>query len=496
MPSTTEILSKPLIPKSEEDPESPADYADIGVTTHSTEHGSDSSPSISSPDSTYERRSRNIKLVLAYQFFAMAARSLWNQSVLSAYVFLLKTDDPKFVGFLTGVMGLSQMLTSFPAGFLADRYRRDTMLKVASIVGTVAVSLTYYAAQQNSFTTLASGLCTWGFFWGISNTSVMALFADSISDGDRSYYFMMRMLLQYFGNTFGPGTALILFSRLGNDWTLEECSVVMRAGQVVAIPALILLWFMNDDFCESDDNEETENSTYQLLSDDSDAEENMRNDEVDEEENDNEALLDTNDEEEHSALCCIPMHRVVPVMVASADIMAGLAAGMSIRYFPIFFLDNLKLSPAQVQVVFMCSMLSMAIMGCLAQWIGKKIGHLQVTICCKWTGAFLLMAMVAAYKNGANALCVCVLFILRTCIMNSPGALTRSVLMDHVPKEERAKWSALESVNMFSWSGSAALGGFLVDSEGILFNFTFTSVLQLFATIPLILVFKRVKSEN
>ncbi|GFH54408.1 MFS general substrate transporter [Chaetoceros tenuissimus] len=305
------------------------------------------------------------------------------------------------------------------------------------------------------------------------------------------------MLLQYFGNTFGPGTALILFSRLGNDWTLEECSVVMRAGQVVAIPALILLWFMNDDFCESDDNEDTEISTYQLLSDDSDTEENMRNDEVDEEENDNEALLDTNDEEhENSALCCIPMHRVVPVMVASADIMAGLVAGMSIRYFPIFFLDNLKLSPAQVQVVFMCSMLSMAIMGRLAQWIGKKLGRLQVTICCKWTGAFLLMTMVAAYKNGANALCVCVLFILRTCIMNSPGALTRSVLMDHVPKEERAKWSALESVNMFSWSGSAALGGFLVDSEGILFNFTFTSVLQLFATIPLILVFKRVKSEN
>lgn len=80
--------------------------------------------------------------------------------------------------------------------------------------------------------------------------------------------------------------------------------------------------------------------------------------------------------------------------------------------------------------------------------------------------------------------------------MNAPGALTRSVLMDNVPKRERAKWSALESVTMFSWAGSAALGGLLVNWNGILFNFIFTAWFQLFSTIPLLLVSGRVSKEN
>jgi len=60
--------------------------------------------------------------------------------------------------------------------------------------------------------------------------------------------------------------------------------------------------------------------------------------------------------------------------------------------------------------------------------------------------------------------------------------------MDHVPKEERAKWASLESVSMVSWSGSAALGGILVESKGILFNFCFTAFLQFLATGPLLLL--------
>ena len=73
--------------------------------------------------------------------------------------------------------------------------------------------------------------------------------------------------------------------------------------------------------------------------------------------------------------------------------------------------------------------------------------------------------------------------------MNSTGALSRSVLMDNVTKDERGKWSALESVNMFSWSGSAALGGLLVDLVGILPLFAIMASLQFVGTGPLICLF-------
>jgi len=96
--------------------------------------------------------------------------------------------------------------------------------------------------------------------------------------------------------------------------------------------------------------------------------------------------------------------------------------------------------------------------------------------------------MVVSYKLGVPRVVVCIILILRTCFMNSPSSLTKSILMDHVPKEERAKWASLESVSMVSWSGSAALGGILVESKGILFNFCFTAFLQFLATGPLLLL--------
>jgi predicted MFS family arabinose efflux permease len=195
-------------------------------------------------------------------------------------------------------------------------------------------------------------------------------------------------------------------------------------------------------------------------------------------------------------VCCIPSDRVIPALVASSDVLGGLAAGMSIRYFPIFFLDNLNLSPSQVQIVFIISMATVAIIGRIAQFLGTKIGRIEVTIICKCAGSLLLLTMTSAYKMQMSSLSVCMFYLFRTALVNAPGALTRSVLMDHVPKQERGKWSALESVNMFSWSGSAAIGGILVGMKGITFNFNFTACVQLLATIPLMFLCGKVQREK
>mmetsp|Transcript_5888 Transcript_5888/g.8821 ORF Transcript_5888/g.8821 Transcript_5888/m.8821 type:complete len:179 (-) Transcript_5888:110-646(-) len=178
--------------------------------------------------------------------------------------------------------------------------------------------------------------------------------------------------------------------------------------------------------------------------------------------------------------------------------MSGLASGMSIRYFPIFFLENLQLTPRTVQAVFLCTTITMAGMGLLTQKIGSKLGRLQTTILFRYTGALLFVSMVAFYQyhGDAHPFLVCVLFVLRSATMNSTSALTRSVLMDAVPKGERAKWSAMESVNMFGWAGSAALGGYLVDWKGIEFNFYLTAALQFVSTTPFWFILGKVSRKE
>ncbi|KAK3259990.1 hypothetical protein CYMTET_31037, partial [Cymbomonas tetramitiformis] len=56
--------------------------------------------------------------------------------------------------------------------------------------------------------------------------------------------------------------------------------------------------------------------------------------------------------------------------------------------------------------------------------------------------------------------------------------LKKSVLMDYAPRHTRARWNSLDSITRFGWSGSAILGGYLVDKTDYPFTFLITAILQ------------------
>lgn len=447
--------------------------------------------------------SKNVKIILWYTWIVFSGRSIWNQNVLATLCFLLKDGDPKAVGFLTAAMGLSQMIVSFPTGWVADRYRRDSLLRFASILGVGAATITIIVlwhphGEGPRYMWLLFALCVWGMFWGVTNTCISALYADSVPNGQRSSYFTKRNVLTTLGNLTGPLVALAMFLLLGNEWTIHECSVVMGLGQIICIPAMVLLC------CLDDDDTVPENRLSNLASD---VEESLLD------ESPIESSVQHEDETYdatsiQSFFGCCKASRIIPTMVASADIMAGLASGMSIRYFSIFLYDNLALSPVNVQIIYVVIPLLQATLMKCAQILAKLFGRCFIAVTFKWIGISLMVAMILmanrysedqdSHPSGSSLLvkAISTVLVLRTAFMNSTRALTNSVLMDHVPKEERAKWSALESFNMFSWSGSAALGGFLVQYDGILFNFWITAGLQFLATFPLLILSFNVAPSN
>ena len=168
---------------------------------------------------------------------------------------------------------------------------------------------------------------------------------------------------------------------------------------------------------------------------------------------------------------------------------------MSIRFFPLFFLDDLELSPIAVQALYIASPLTIIWLSKLARKISVKRGRCQTTVFFKWVGIASMAAMLLAYTRGASVYLVLALYLLRTVTMNCTKALTSSQLYDCVKKEERGKFTVLESVNMFSWSGSAAVGGFLVGEIGIVGNFAVTGTLQFVSTLPLLLLFGLASEE-
>lgn len=69
--------------------------------------------------------------------------------------------------------------------------------------------------------------------------------------------------------------------------------------------------------------------------------------------------------------------------------------------------------------------------------------------------------------------------------MNSFKPLKRSVLMDIIPKKSRGTWNSLESVTIFSWTGSAAIGGIVVDQWGYRTCFLATAALYAISCLPI-----------
>ena len=455
----------------------------------------------SSQQAEHDYRRANVTLALIYTFVYFSGRSIWNQSVLATFVYLIQHENAQAVGFITAIMGIAQLAASLPAGYMADVYRRDRVLAVASALGFAAIGSTVAASWWQDYRCLAVALALWGMFGGVANTSLLALFADSIPDGERSHYFTQRSILVTLANLAGPLSALAMFGILGNNWTAADCAKVMILGQLFSLPAIGMLCFFHDFDRSNNEDLEIEGSLEEqdvetaddaelstpLLPDETaesnPAESDGESDDNVESDNENELAVVT-----HPTIpcggCCLPPDRAIPILIAISDVIAGLGSGMSVRYFPLFFVDNLGLHPIEVQVVYALSNLTKVPLMRMAQRLAKRFGRCGVTIACKWAGLVFMAAMIAVYWWRPHwRYLISFLFVFRTSCMNSSGALTRSMLMDHVPSDERGKWSALESINMFSWSGSAALGGVLVGILGLVPIFMVTACMQFASTL-------------
>ena len=75
-------------------------------------------------------------------------------------------------------------------------------------------------------------------------------------------------------------------------------------------------------------------------------------------------------------------------------------------------------------------------------------------------------------------LLIVLIYLARSALMNSVYALEESIMMDFVPKNTRATWKGLESISVFGWCGSAALGGVIADATDYPTTFLITAAVQ------------------
>eukprot|EP00475_Leptophrys_vorax_P031138 TRINITY_DN4709_c0_g1_i3.p1 TRINITY_DN4709_c0_g1~~TRINITY_DN4709_c0_g1_i3.p1 ORF type:complete len:505 (-),score=105.07 TRINITY_DN4709_c0_g1_i3:1442-2740(-) len=394
------------------------------------------------------------------------------------------------------IQGTAQALVALPAGWLADVFSRTSVLRTSAIAGVLAALVCCAALrllQRPSFVLMCVGLALVGVYKGMWNPPLQAIFADSVPAGQRSKFFTMKFVVLIVSTASGPLLSIFLFLWLGDKWTFPELSSVFIIGVLATIPISgLLCLFKHVDIDAPPDRQAGGEEEHQALL--------ASGDHEDEED----AMTSSSGEGEELLSYVVNLgvrkfrvsQRKVPMIVAVSDFVSGLGSGMTIKFFPLFFENECKMRPITVSLIFVVTPLCCAIISGICQKISLKTGRIQITIAIRAVGisALALMAYLSDYWQ--TFWIITPVFVARSALMNSTTPLVRSVVMDYSSPRNRAKWSSLESITSFGWSGSAALGGLLADRYGYGGTFYGTALLQLLSTLILALVLPVVPIES
>lgn len=250
----------------------------------------------------------NVRLSLLLTLLSGIADSIWTGTVLAAVLYGLgnmKSDSGDLVvGIVAGVMGVSQLVTALPIGWVADKWSRAKIIASGGCVmyfataGTIAV--TWFATEGNStasnhsqnrimgagwmesewggwrqggigtnlttkFTDVTNELAAltgaepwevyafigcmgvWGLTSGIVNGPGQALFANSVPTGSRTSAYTKLFTVNLLASATGPLLTVIMFKTLGDGWSLPELRAVMITGLTLeAGVATCMLFFVEE----------------------------------------------------------------------------------------------------------------------------------------------------------------------------------------------------------------------------------------------------------
>lgn len=417
----------------------------------------------------------NVIYGLAATGFYGVGGGLYQMTVLPS--FILAVGGSNFtVGFAEGLQGVANMVSALPAGYLADKCSRRACIRLGGglqllsgvcLLASVGLAV---PGSMHAYVLLCLSLCLQGICDGIMNGPLVALMDDSCPAGRRSDVETANAVMYGSAASVGPLIGLIVFLYSGNAWTLPSMKLVISVGVVLGSMAIFPAWRMDDKLALGDCSEAV-HLQESLQPDALNSNPEGRGREV--------ALRGT----QSSCFGLVNTSRVRVVLFMGEVIMC-LGAGMTVKFFPIFFDQDCHLNPATLQAAF-ASLSGLTVIGTLvANKLAKRIGRLQVIIPSFVIGitcTMLLGLLKPFYTIPAVMLPI---FMLRCSIQWSCGALMGSVIADYTPKAQRGRWKALGSITAMGWSGSAAVGGWLIDNFGYGPTFVITGCFQA-AVIPM-----------
>jgi len=443
----------------------------------------------SGDNDTMIRVNHNVFLNLLLAVLYGISNSLWSGTAYVAYLKRMGHGSNGPVGDIEAVSGLASLLCALPIGYLADKMGRSIVIRAGGILlfvtATFQIGILEWVGtdfdeddlgdtNKNNVALISMGaiMIFWGLGDGVVNGPCQALFADSTPEGERSTYFTYQFACYLTASAVGPLVSIIMFQTLGDEWDMGHLRLVIYVGLGMEVFNSLLMMLFDDNKAldTSDDNagieeNESDNSSEVITSDSSDLEDGSS-----------------------YSLSRTPLQKRqewIPYLVFVSNLISALGSGMTVKFFPLFFKDEVHMTPSQVQIIYCLVPLVMVVLSTISTKIANAgVGRVQTTALYTSGGISLLLCMVFFKSHlDAHPFYLVPIYLFRTGLINANYPLCESILMDYVPKDQRARWKSLDSVASFGWCGSAAFGGWIADKYDYTHTFLLTAIFQFISLI-------------
>lgn len=447
-------------------PPGPAGGSFIAEQAHRAIHQANShrsSPGIRRTPSVYTIW--NVKVYLYIQFLVLAIYGFCLGPIFDAYVLTLAhSRDYEYpntlVGALETVRGSSALILSWPLSVLSDRLSsRVNFLRASTVLSVVGVVLMIVAVLQDHVSWLFVAIVLTALYMQTFMGCGDALLAQYVQARQRQEVMTAKGTASLLGILFGPLAQMVIISICGNEWRIPLLHTYVTAGFVLYPFLIPAFWSLTEPRAREAPALSVAPSTQPKVWTE-------------------ERVLGV----KKKWLC--------PIIIELSSLVTAIGAGMTVKFFPLFFKQNFGFTPVGVSALNCCYTLSIAIFVQVCKLLTKRLGRCQSVFLFHVTGTFCLFGLSQSY----NSYLVVALFMVRGSFMNAISMINQGIVKECIHARHVSRWSALQSLSRFSWSGAAVFGGYLADLHGYRYTFFFTALMYTFSAAlyaPLLLLVPR-----
>ncbi|MFX0174125.1 MAG: MFS transporter [Candidatus Hodarchaeota archaeon] len=273
----------------------------------------------------------------------------------------------------------------------------------------------------------------------------------------------------------GPFVNVGLFLILGDLWELNILKSVLVVGILISMFSLAIMVFLNDNWSLGEASEhlnfEYQNNNF-----------NVKNNE--------ENYLHSSNNKNHED----SSRKKIIIVLMTSNLIIGMGTGMTVKFFPIFFMQIYALAPIGVQLIMGATSILTGLTPLGAQNFSLRRGRVEMIFVVQAIATSCLF-LIALYPP---IFVLIPIFLARGSLMNASQPLSRSILMDVVPKYHRGKVNSFQALvwGLF-WNFSAAICGFLIGpSNNYRLCFLITAGVYVTGTLPILLLIPLVAKEK